>query len=130
MCAASADNGSPHGWEKIIVITCIIGILATLWIIPDYGVYHFIYSLFNGIIFTFYQQQSKISVAKWLPALPLLHFLRQESKPFEDVVIEEPSGGNWKWWGLEGFSYRDIRNCITGRFGSFLVLSSVNYLHM
>jgi hypothetical protein len=82
----------------------------------------FICSSLNKIILEFYQQSSKTSlVVNWLSALPLLHFLRGESKPFEGVICEESVGAtNWKWWGWQDLPYRDIRRHITERF-AFIV---------
>ena len=64
------------------------------------------------------QQSWKRSLlVDWMLALPLLHFLRRESKPFEDVMSEKSVDvSNWRWWGLEEFSYREIRRNITARF--------------
>ena len=54
-------------------------------------------------------------------ALPLLHFLRQESKPFQDVVCKGPVDvGNWKWWGLDEFNHREIRKNLYNRFASYV----------
>ena len=71
----------------------------------------------------FYENQSskKPLFVNWLFAMPLLHFLRQESKPFEDVICEKPVHvENWRWWGLGKFSYTDIRKNITARFVQYL----------
>ena len=87
------------------------------------------HSSFNKVILEFYKKQSlkKYLVVHWLPALPLLHFLRRESKPFEDVICESPIDiTNWKWWGLGEFSYRDIRRNITAR----LVLLFLSHLRL
>jgi hypothetical protein len=81
--------------------------------------YIYIYSSFNKIILKFYQQQSskKFFVVNCLPALPLLHFLREESKPFEDVICEKPVDvTSLKWWGLQELPYKDIRRQTTARF--------------
>jgi hypothetical protein len=56
---------------------------------------------------------NRLLVHNWLPALPLLHFLRRESKPFEDVICEKPIFSNWKWWGLRELPCRDIRKYFT-----------------
>ena len=87
--------------------------------------YHFIsYSSFNKMIVQFYCEQSvkKSLVVSCVLALPLLHFLRGESKPFEDVICEKPIDvTNWKWWGLDALPYKKIRGNITKRFVSLFV---------
>ena len=82
------------------------------------------YSSFNEIILQFYKEQSvkKSLVGNCVPALPVLHFLRRESKPFEDVICNKPVDfGNWKWWGLDELPYREIRRNITERFVSLII---------
>ena len=75
----------------------------------------------------FYQGQStrKPLVTYLLPAIPLLHFVRQESEPYKDVICNKPEFGNWKWWGLEKLDYKQIRRNITERFA----LPFVCYYH-
>jgi hypothetical protein len=59
--------------------------------------------------------------------LPLLHFLRQESTPFEDVSCKNPVRfENWSWWGLEKMPYLKIRTNITARYA----LSFVCYFRL
>ena len=75
-------------------------------------------SSFKQTIFEFYREQSsKQSLFhKFLPALPLLHFLRGESKPFEDEIYEKPIEiSSWKWWGLGELLCIDIRRYWTAR---------------
>ena len=70
------------------------------------------------MILEFYQQLARKPslVVNWLPALPVLHFLRNESKPFEEVVCEKPANdGKWKWWGLAELPIREIRKNIDER---------------
>ena len=71
----------------------------------------------------------KSSVVNWLSALPVLHFLRQESNPFEDVICDKPVDvTNLKWWGLEKLPDKEIRQHITQRFVfSLLVLITPEY---
>lgn len=75
---------------------------------------------FKEIVVKFYQQNpwkwNKSFVTNWLHALPVLHFLRHDSKPFEDMICDKPvNATNWKWWGLDGLPYRDIRGRINER---------------
>jgi hypothetical protein len=95
-----------------------------------YSLTSFLYSSFNKIILEFYQQSSKKSlIVIWLPALPLLHFLRRESKPFEGVICEKSVGAtNWKWWGWQDLPYREIRRNITERF-AFILLFEYKHLY-
>ena len=82
----------------------------------------FMNSSFNEVVLKFYQQQSlrKSLVVSWIQALPLLHFLREESVPFEDLICAKPVDvKTWKWWGLGDFSYREIRGHIE-RFGLYI----------
>lgn len=93
-------------------------ILISINIVIDF--IHFEYSSFNELIVKFYQQSwrsSKSSIASWLSALPVLHYLRRESKPFEDVICDKPINvSDWKWWGLDKLPLREIREHITQRF--------------
>ena len=76
-------------------------------------------SSFNKIILQFYLQQSerKSLVVNWIPALPVLHFLRGESEPFRELTCEKPIDvGSMKWWGLEELHWKDIRKNINDRF--------------
>ena len=87
----------------------------------------YLHSSLKKIILKFYQQETwkwnKSFVVSWLPALPVLHFLRRESKPFEDVICEKPVDvANWKWWGLDGLPYRDIRKHFNERFVLLFIL--------
>lgn len=88
----------------------------------------YLYSSFNNTILKFYRQSWKWDnslVASWLPALPLLHFLRRESKPFEDLVCGNPVDvTNLNWWGLDGLPYKEIRGHINERFALFFCLLS------
>ena len=73
-------------------------------------------SSFNDVMFAFYLKQSleKSLFRKWLPALPLLHFLREESKPFGDVIHKTSIDiSSWKWWGLGDLPCRHIRSYLT-----------------
>ena len=83
----------------------------------------FMNSSFNEVLIQFYRQQSseKSLVVSWIQALPLLHFLRNESVPFEDVICTKPVDvKTWKWWGLGDFSFREIRGHIE-RFGLLFI---------
>ena len=76
-------------------------------------------SSFNKIILQFYKQQSerKSLVVNFIPALPVLHFLQGESKPFKDLACEKTVNvGNLKWWGLDEFRLSEIRKNIKDRF--------------
>ena len=82
----------------------------------------FLNSSFNEVVLKYYQEQSskKSLVASWIQALPLLHFLREESVPFEDLICAKPVDiKTWKWWGLGDFSFREIRRHIE-RFGLYI----------
>ena len=48
----------------------------------------------------------------WLFAVPLVHFLTQQSKPFSDssLLMEMPKGKDESWWGSEGFQTRTVRD--------------------
>ncbi|XP_046860850.1 E3 ubiquitin-protein ligase rnf213-alpha-like [Xenia sp. Carnegie-2017] len=53
------------------------------------------------------------SLLHWLKALPLLHFLRGECEPFQEVPFTSTADINKStWWGLQGFDFRQIRNSI------------------
>lgn len=45
---------------------------------------------------------------EWLLAVPLLHFLREDSKPFEEPDVGG-SPGDQAWWGAEKLSIEDFR---------------------
>jgi hypothetical protein len=58
----------------------------------------------------------------WLSALPLLHFLRQDSEPFGPVDCENTIDvTKLKWWGLQELPYRDIRKRLTQRFAGIFI---------
>ncbi|CAB4038590.1 Hypothetical predicted protein, partial [Paramuricea clavata] len=70
---------------------------------------------FISTILQFYREQSsnRLLVYHWLLALPLLHFLRRESKPFEDVICDKSIDfSKWKWWGLGKLPCRSIQSHI------------------
>ena len=76
------------------------------------AIYLFTCSSFKDMILKFYRQQlsDQSLFREWLPALPLLHFLRGESKPFEDLICEKSIDiSKWKWWGLQGLPCKDFR---------------------
>lgn len=67
-------------------------------------------------------KMNKSFVANCLSALPVLHFLRRESKPFEDVICDKPVDvTNLKWWGLDGLPYKEILKHIDERFAYVFV---------
>lgn len=71
----------------------------------------------------YYEEQllSWTSLVEWLHALPLLHFLRGESKPFEDMICLKPVDcRSYKWWGLEKLPCKEIRKHICERFVLFM----------
>ena len=47
----------------------------------------------------------------WLFAVPLVHFLTQQSEPFSSDVLlmEEPKPKDDTWWGANGFSTKTVR---------------------
>ena len=82
------------------------------------SIYLFTCSSFNKIIFKCYLKMSsgKSPFRKWLTALPLLHFLRRESKPYEDVICEETIRfTTWKWWGLGELPGKVLRSYLPTR---------------
>ncbi|CAB4005504.1 Hypothetical predicted protein, partial [Paramuricea clavata] len=71
---------------------------------------------FIQTILQYYRKQSsnRLFVRHWLSALPLLHFLRRETKPFDDMTCEKPINfSNSKWWGLGELPCKDIQKHIT-----------------
>ncbi|XP_046861759.1 uncharacterized protein LOC124455046 isoform X2 [Xenia sp. Carnegie-2017] len=71
---------------------------------------------FINNVLKFYEKQVKvIPLVLWLNALPLLHFLREDCKPFKVVDSSKAlDSSNWKWWGMNGFPYRQLQG-FTGR---------------
>lgn len=49
---------------------------------------------------------SRSSVPEWLLALPLLHFLRDDSAPFQPPTVTQVN--HRQWWGL-GNLYNDVK---------------------
>lgn len=102
--------------------------IATLLKLLSLFVPFIFYSSFNKIILQFYCEQSvkESLVVSCVFALPMLHFLRGESKPFEDVNCDKPVDvRNWKWWGLDDLPYRKIRGNVTKRFVSLYLCNSL-----
>ncbi|XP_078574614.1 E3 ubiquitin-protein ligase rnf213-alpha-like [Branchiostoma floridae x Branchiostoma japonicum] len=61
-----------------------------------------VYSLIEGSL------QEEYPTPKWLLALPIYHFLRNDSQPFEPPR-EEARVGDTKWFGLEGVDIDKLR---------------------
>lgn len=57
----------------------------------------------------------------WLFAVPLAHFLTQESEPFNEAVLllEQPQDRDYTWWGAGGFETKAVRERTVGddRYG-------------
>ncbi|KAI8522265.1 hypothetical protein Bbelb_020190 [Branchiostoma belcheri] len=54
--------------------------------------------------------------SRWLLALPVLHFLRNESTPFKPVApTTDFQKASQKWWGLEGLKYKQFKKDIKYR---------------
>ena len=71
------------------------------------------------VMVEYYKEQASNGklVVEWLHALPLLHFLRKESKPFEDVICTKSIDfKSYKWWGLDKLPFRQIRTQVLERF--------------
>ena len=45
----------------------------------------------------------------WLLAVPLVHFLLQQSAPFQSVMLMEKPRDD-EWWGAQGFETKAVRN--------------------
>jgi len=53
-------------------------------------------------------QQVRTSNPEWLLAIPLLHFLRGDSKPFEEPKFGG-SPESLAWWGAQKLEIRDFQ---------------------
>ena len=57
----------------------------------------------------------------WLFAVPLAHFLTQESEPFnaDVLLLEQPQDRDYTWWGAGGFETKAVRERTVGddRYG-------------
>jgi len=53
-------------------------------------------------------QHAWTSNPEWLLAVPLLHFLRGDSKPFEEPKLEG-SPERLAWWGAEKLKIREFQ---------------------
>ena len=52
---------------------------------------------------------------EWLLAVPLMHFLTQQSSPFKAVLLKDKPKSE-EWWGAEGLETKAVRKkALTGK---------------
>jgi len=93
--------------------------LSTQLIKPNYLVQPF--NVFNNIFnrelgesiqaMCRYAARNHHNLNSWLFAVPLAHFLTQESEPFNAAVLllEQPQDRGYTWWGGSGFETKVVR---------------------
>ncbi|XP_046861651.1 E3 ubiquitin-protein ligase rnf213-alpha-like [Xenia sp. Carnegie-2017] len=67
-------------------------------------------SFIDNFIKFYEKQMTVIPLVLWLNALPLVHFLRGDCKPFEHVDSTKALDiSSWKWWGMKDFPCRNLQ---------------------
>ena len=66
-----------------------------------------------------YAARNHHNLNSWLFAVPLAHFLTQESEPFNAAVLllEQPQDRDYTWWGGSGFETKAVRERTVGDDG-------------
>ncbi|XP_078611724.1 E3 ubiquitin-protein ligase RNF213-like isoform X2 [Branchiostoma floridae x Branchiostoma japonicum] len=57
----------------------------------------------------------EVLTSNWMLALPILHFLRKDSAPFEGITPVSSDRRADKWWGLSELNHRGFKNNIKYR---------------